>query len=251
METLPQRPRAVPSPREVLSRCALLLDVDGTLVEIAPRPDDVFVPDTLRSDLGALYEAMGGAVALITGRGLADVEGLIAPLRLPIAAEHGGVLRPDPSEPPQRALLLPAPQEWRDAAAAYVAAHRGMVFEEKSGGFVLHYRLAPEQDLPAFDLLRTLIGTAKEFEILRAAMAWEVRPRGVNKGGAVRKIMSEAPFAGRKPIFIGDDVTDEDGIVAARELGGEGYRVPEDFQSPAAVRGWLASLVVGQHAATA
>ncbi len=245
MEMSFKDPRALPSPREVLTRGALLLDVDGTLINLAPRPDEVVVPGSLRIDLAALLSAMDGAVSLVTGRALVDVEALFAPLQLPVCAEHGAVMRVVPGGVARRAAAPSAPESWRKTALAFAARHEGMVFEEKPAGFVLHYRLAPDLGDPAFQLLTDLLRGAPEFEILRASMAWEVRPRGIHKGVAVRQIMNEPPFSGRLPIFIGDDVTDEDGIAAARELGGLGFRVPEDFPAPEAVRSWLTSLLAG------
>lgn len=244
-------PRALPSSREVLARGALLLDVDGTLINLAPRPDEVVVPGSLRMDLEGLLSAMHGALALVTGRALADVEDLFAPLKLPVAAEHGAVMRVVPGGEARRAVLPAAPEDWRRTALTFAAGHPGIVFEEKPAGFVLHYRLAPELGQAAFDLLAGLTGTTPDFEILRASMAWEVRPRGIHKGVAVREMMREPPFAGRLPIFIGDDVTDEDGIAAAVALGGMGYRVPEDFPEPEAVRAWLTSILAGAHGPTA
>jgi trehalose 6-phosphate phosphatase len=242
MEIQSDTPRGLPPPREVLSSCALLLDVDGTLINLAPRPDEVVVPGSLRMDLESLLSAMDGALALVTGRALDDVEALFAPLHLPVAAEHGAVLRARPGGEARRAALPSAPEDWRRTALGFAARHEGLVFEEKPAGFVLHYRLAPDLGEAAFDLLASLVRTSTEFEILRASMAWEVRPRGIHKGVAVRQMMREPPFAGRRPLFIGDDVTDEDGIAAAEELGGLGYRVPEDFAEPQTVRDWLTQL---------
>jgi trehalose 6-phosphate phosphatase len=251
MEIPLNTPRALPSPREVLARGALLLDVDGTLINLAPRPDEVVVPGSLRIDLEALFIAMNGALALITGRALTDVEDLFAPLRLPVVAEHGAVMRAVPGGDARRALLPSAPEAWRKQALAFAAQHDGIIFEEKPAGFVLHYRLAPDLGDPALDLLASLVNTTPDFEILQASMAWEVRPRGIHKGVAVHQIMREPSFAGRLPIFIGDDVTDEDGITAAEALGGMGYRVPDDFPEPEAVRAWLTSLLADPHGPTA
>ena len=251
MEIPLKTPRDLPSPREVLTRGALLLDVDGTLINLAPRPDEVVVPGSLRMDLEGLLTEMNGAIALVTGRALTDVEELFAPLRLPVVAEHGAVMRSAPGAEARRAVVPSAPESWRRTALAFAAGHEGVVFEEKPSGFVLHYRLAPDQGEPAFELLSSLVANTPEFEILRASMAWEVRPRGIHKGVAVRGIMGEPAFAGRMPIFIGDDVTDEDGIAAAEAMGGIGYRVPDDFPKPEAVRAWLTSLLAASHDARA
>jgi trehalose 6-phosphate phosphatase len=239
----PIRPRALPDPREVLARGALLLDVDGTLIDLGPRPGEVVVPGSLRVNLARLLGALHGALALVTGRALADVENLFAPLRLPVAAEHGAVLRAAPGGEARRMPLPIAPEGWRKAARAFAAGHTGIVFEEKTAGFALHHRLAPGLSEAAFALLAALVDTTPDFEILHASMAWEVRPRGAHKGMAVREMMREPAFAGRRPIFIGDDLADEDGIAAAVALGGLGYRVPEDFPGPEAVRAWLGAVL--------
>ncbi len=116
-----------------------------------------------------------------------------------------------------------------------------MVLEPKARGFVIHYRPAPEAGPAVQDALAALVAPyAATFQLLAAHMAWEVRPRGADKGSAVLEIMALAPFAGRLPVFIGDDVTDEDGMKPARALGGAGLFVPDVFGSAAAVREWLA-----------
>jgi trehalose 6-phosphate phosphatase len=226
----------------VVAQAALLLDLDGTLLDLAPRPDAVVVPHALRASLARLYPRLGGALALVTGRRLDDVDRLLAPLRLPVAAEHGGILRPDPSGAPEPARLPRLPSGWERRAAAFAAARPGLLVEPKSAGFVLHHRAAPEHGAAARAFLATLLAEQPGFELLAADMAWELRPSGVDKGRAVRALMARAPFAGRRPIFIGDDVTDEDGMAAAVALGGLGLRVAEAFRSPAGVRAWLAAL---------
>ena len=251
-----QTARAVPQARDVLASGALLLDLDGTLIDFAARPDAVYLPASLLSDLTFLHDAMAGAVAIVTGRRLDDVDALLAPLRLPIAAEHGGMIRRLPSgEVSRLPVSVPPPgwdgAGWDAAGRVFAASHPGVVHEMKSAGFVLHYRQAPDLGDPIRAFLEELAAGEPGFEILRAAMAWELRPRGVHKGLGVRSLMAHAPFAGRTPFFIGDDVTDEDGIGAAEALGGAGFRVADDFGSPAGVRAWLASLrSAGHDAAT-
>jgi trehalose 6-phosphate phosphatase len=114
--------------------------------------------------------------------------------------------------------------------------------ERKRHGFVLHYRGAPSVGVAIEQALRTLLDGVPGFALLAAKMAWEIRPAGVDKGFAVRAIMARAPFAGRLPVFVGDDVTDEDGIAASVSLGGVGFRVDEVFGDPAGVRSWIADL---------
>jgi trehalose 6-phosphate phosphatase len=240
---------ALPQVRDVLAQAALLLDLDGTLLDIAPRPDAVVVPEALQGCLAVLHVRLGGALALVTGRRLDDVDRLLAPPRLPAAAEHGGVLRAAPAAPPEHPPRPTLPDAWRARAKAFAEARPGLLVEPKSAGFVLHYRAAPEHGPAARAFLGELAAAGLGFELLRADMAWELRPAGVDKGRAVRTLMARAPFAGRRPIFIGDDVTDEDGIAAAKALGGLGLRVAEAFGGPAEVRAWLAMLCEGHHAA--
>jgi len=240
----------LPLVKDVLARGALLLDLDGTLLDFAPRPDAVHLPHSLRSDLTFLYGALGGALAIVTGRRLDDVDGLLAPLRLPVAAEHGGELRRTPDGQVTRQHAAKLPPGWDLAAREFAAADPRLVHEAKSAGFVLHYRLAPDRGDTALAFLRKLIAETDGFEILSAAQAWELRPCGVDKGNAVRALMKEPSFAGRIPIFIGDDVTDEDAIAAAQAMGGNGLRVADAFGSPAAVRAWLSSFKGATHAPT-
>jgi len=231
-----------PAGRDLLSGGALLLDLDGTLLDIAARPDAVSVPPSMVTDLGILSMKLNGALGIITGRRLDDVDALLTPLRLPIAAEHGGVLRPFPNEP---AWALPRPHlphGWMQTARVFTGQHPGLLLEAKTGGFVIHYRQAPEQAGACLNLMRGLVAGDPEFEILRASMAWELRPRGVHKGIGLRALMDVPPFAGRKPWFIGDDVTDEDAIEAAEALGGRGFRMAEHFGAPATLRAWLGAL---------
>jgi len=235
-------PGGIPDAPDVISRAALLLDLDGTLLDLAPRPDEVVAAPGLLDDLARLQEALGGALAVVTGRRLDDVDRILHPLRLPAAAEHGAILRPAPDAPPRQPRLPAAPAAWRAAAEAFVAARPGTLLEPKSAGFVLHYRLAPAQGPAAQALLQGFADAGEGFELLRADHAWELRPRGIHKGLGVRALMENPPFAGRQPLFLGDDVTDEDGIAAAVALGGAGFLVPESFGSPAAVRAWLATL---------
>jgi len=116
--------------------------------------------------------------------------------------------------------------------------------ERKARGFVLHYRLAPEAGPAVHAALETLVAPYQAaFRMIAAHMAWEVRPRGVDKGTAITEVMALPAFAGRLPVFIGDDVTDEDGMVVARAMGGVGLFVPDVFGSPDAVRAWLARTV--------
>lgn len=219
---------------------ALLLDFDGTLVDIAPAPELVVVTDDLRHSLAVLRDRLGGALAIVTGRPLDQVDAFLPGLPGAVASEHGAVLRRRPGATLERAAMADVPPDWRTAAAAWAEARAGVRLEEKSSGFVLHFRQAPDAGEDAKAFLDTLVaGDAERFHVLSAKMAWELRASGADKGSAVEALMQQSPFAGRAPLFIGDDVTDQHGIDAALRLGGTGYLVPDAFGEPADVRAWL------------
>ncbi|MGA3403218.1 MAG: trehalose-phosphatase [Acetobacteraceae bacterium] len=218
---------------------ALLLDLDGTLLDLAPRPDAVVVPDGLPDTLRRLRDRLDGALGIITGRPVETVDALLGDAPYAVAGEHGGAVRHARGETLQRPALPAPPAAWLEAVERLAAAHPGALLERKARGFALHYRAVPEAGPALRDALTALLAGSAAFELLPAHMLWEVRPRGVDKGKAVRALMERAPFAGRKPLFIGDDVTDEDAISAARALGGAGFQVDSAFGTPAGVRAWL------------
>ena len=224
------------------ANAALLLDLDGTLIDIAPTPDSVVVPRDLPNSLKAVREKLGNALAIISGRPIAQIDALLPGIATATAGEHGYTIRHSPDGIPSCAKVPPVSPDWVAAAKDWVSAHEGAIFEPKARGFVLHFRLAPQ----AGDLFRAklaeLLADAPHYRIGGAHMAWEVKPRGIDKGRAVREIMAQPPFAGRVPVFIGDDITDEDGIAEAERMGGFGLRVPKDFANAGEVRSWLAAL---------
>jgi trehalose 6-phosphate phosphatase len=218
-------------------RAALLLDLDGTLLDIAPTPDSVVVPPGLPGTLQCLRAELGDALAIVTGRPVSQVDALLPDVAYAVAGEHGAAIRHAPGELLRRAILPAVPTAWLAAAERLVSDHRGVLMEQKLHGFVLHYRLAPQ----AGPILQTALEAmlSPPFELLPAAMAWEVRAAGIDKGIAVAAVMRQPPFAGRVPIFIGDDRTDLDGIRASVALGGCGFLVGDIFTDSAGVRAWL------------
>lgn len=235
---MPPVPLALPPPE----RAALLLDVDGTLLDIAPAPDLVVVPPDLPDVLRTLRARLGGALGLISGRPVEQVEALFPDVAQAVAGEHGGAIRHAPGARLDRAALPAAPADWLEVAERLVAAHPGTLLERKACGFVLHYRQAPDSGPAMGAALRQLVAGSPEFAVLASHMAWELRPSGADKGQAVAALMRAPPFAGRLPVFAGDDVTDRDAIAAAERLGGIGLWVPDVFGTPAGVRAWLARL---------
>ncbi len=226
-----------------LAHAAFLLDLDGTLLDIAPAPDQVVVPPGLADSLRALRARCGDALAIVTGRPVAQVDALLGTVPFAVAGEHGTDIRHAPEQPTRHLSVPKPPGHWFATAAALAAAHPGAMLEAKSHGLVLHYRAAPQAGQALHDGLLPLLAEAPgAYVLMPAKMAWEIRPAAADKGTAVRALMSQPPFAGRHPVFVGDDVTDEDGMCAARQAGGIGLRVPEIFGTPAGVRAWIAAL---------
>ena len=221
------------------NRAAYLLDFDGTLVDIAPAPDLVRVDPQLPISLRRLRLLCGDAVAIVTGRPIAQVDALLPDTAYAIAGEHGTALRTSPDAEIVVSVLPPLPPLWLERAASLAAGHPGAMVEHKRHGFVLHYRGAPDAAVQLRTGVEQLLAGVSGYELMAAKMAWEVRPAGIDKGSAVLALMRRPPFVGRLPIYVGDDVTDEDGMAAARALGGVGLQVDEAFGSPEGVRRWL------------
>jgi trehalose 6-phosphate phosphatase len=226
------------------SRVAFLLDFDGTLVDIAPAPDQVVVPADLPGHLRRLRLLCGDAVAIVSGRPMAQIEALLGDAPFALSGEHGTEFRHAPGAVIETLPIPSAPAAWLREAGELVLRHQGVRLEQKRLGFVLHYRAAPQARAAIQTALQTLLAGEPDtpYRILPAKMAWEVRPAGADKATAVRALMARPPFAGRLPVFIGDDVTDEDGMREARAMGGVGLRVDEQFGDPAGVRAWIAHL---------
>lgn len=220
---------------------ALLLDMDGTLIEFAPTPDSVVVPPDLLGLLRRLRALHGDALAVVSGRPIAEIDGLVGDAPFAVAGEHGAAIRHAPDAPIERVRMPDIPADWLADAEQVVAAHPGTLLERKAHGFVLHYRRAPSAGPALLSAMQAICARQPDaFAIMGALMAWELKPHGADKATAVTALMARAPFLGRVPVYVGDDVTDEDGMRAARALGGLGWRVPDVFGDPAGVRAWLA-----------
>ncbi|HEX3844219.1 MAG TPA: trehalose-phosphatase [Steroidobacteraceae bacterium] len=235
-----------------LSAIALFLDVDGTLLEIAATPQAVSVPDDLRERLRALFVASGGAVALVSGRAISDLDALFAPLTLPAAGLHGFEHRG--ASGAQRRRQAPSAGALESARAAMlhlVRPHPGLRVEDKRFALALHYRDAPDLEQRVLAAMRQIAAhTEGQLELQRGKMVVELRPAGATKAQAVAAFLAEPPFGGRLPIFIGDDLTDEPAFELVNQLGGLSAVVDAARPSAAlarltdvtAVRGWLARL---------
>lgn len=210
-------------PPLLTATAALYLDFDGTLADFALHPDDVVVREPLPELLLALRERLGGAVAVLTGRPLAAVDAMLGPARLPGAGLHGAELRAH-GAPAAPMPDVPAAAPLARSLAARFAADPRVLVEDKGVAVALHYRRAPAREAECIAAMREL-APADVFEVLAGNHVVEARPRGRDKGAALRALAAAAPFAGRAPVFVGDDVTDEDGFRAAQELGGHGVKV--------------------------
>jgi len=229
------------TPPELDRKSALFLDFDGTLVEIAATPEQVMVPPGLPDLLGQLYRQLGGALAIVSGRPMAQTDELLRPFSASAAGEHGVAVRYDDGTLEEMPIGIAVPQNWRAALESAAERWPGVLVEEKPHGVTVHYRLAPERGSEVWRTVRALVPPDHPwFRLLPAREAVEVSLRSVSKGHAVERLMAHHPFHGRRPIFIGDDITDEAGMSMARRFGGLGLRVSEVFGGdPAQVRAWL------------
>ncbi len=238
---------------------ALFLDVDGTLLEFAATPDGVVVPDTLIALLEALDKKLNGALGFVSGRQIKVLDQLFAPLRLPAAGVHGGEIRIAPALIHHTAAVGDEfPQHLLDSIDNVARQFPGVFTEPKRYSIAVHYTKAPHLR----ELVRSSVEAAlshhraEGVEIVEAHHVIEVKAIGFNKGTAIATLMKSGPFRGRVPVFIGDDVTDEDGFAVVRAAGGRAYsvatrraRTTYTFADPRSVREWLAALVAQEGSA--
>jgi trehalose 6-phosphate phosphatase len=234
-----------------LRECAILLDIDGTILDIAPAPQEVWVPPALRHTLGRLQELTGGAVALVGGRPLDDIDLIFAPLQLAAIGGHGAEMRPIPGTPPQ-ARVGCLSVELKRKLATITELGPGILVEDKGYSLALHYRLAPEHGPALRAAVAHICAELPEgaLEILPGKLVVEVKATGVSKALAVNDLMTYPPFKERHPIFIGDDTTDEPVFGVIPRFGGLGFSVGRivpgvngHFDKPEDVRSWLARIV--------
>lgn len=219
---------------------ALFLDFDGTLVEIADIPDGIHVPDGVPAQLAALHRALGGRIAIVSGRAIADIQSHLGPLHLLMVGSHGAEIGEAAED------TKPLSDASRAELAALTAAWPRLLVETKPHGIAVHYRQEPEAAPAVFTVMDDM--AAREgLAARRGKMVVELGPKSANKGAAVARLMAAAPFAGALPIFIGDDTTDEDGFAAVAALGGYGILVGAPrptaahyrLADPEAVHRWL------------
>lgn len=213
---------ALPPP-SLLSGAALFLDFDGTLVELAEAPDAIQVPGDLAPLLARLAERLEGRLAIVSGRSIADLERHLDLGTIAVAGSHGAEIRhPGGASPAPE----PAPglADARKAVIRFASGREGLLVEHKPAGVALHYRKAPDQSEIIASFMSGL-ADGSGLSLLRGKMVAELRPPGAHKGAALRAMMREPAFAGARPLFVGDDLTDEDGFRAAADLGGAGILI--------------------------
>ncbi len=214
--------------------CALFLDVDGTLVGFAAQPEDVRLPPGVRDWIARIGERLDGAVALVSGRPLAQLDQLFAPLRLPAAGLHGTQLRRGAGDPAQAGETAPWLHELHVQAMRFAHAHPGVRVEAKGQALALHWRNAPDAAQAVDAFARAQLPRLPGVRLQPGNHVVELVSANHDKGAAVTALMSAAPFAGRYPVFVGDDLTDEYGFAAATRLGGYGILVGD--RSPTQAR---------------
>ena len=242
----------LPPPSPSLEWC-LFLDFDGTLIELTDSPLEAVADPELTALLGMVKERLGGAVALVSGRSIEYLDALFDPLRLPAAGLHG-VERRGASGGTQGANCVDTRLDRIRAAVQTLAAvHPGTLVEDKGRTIAVHFRMAPCHEASIRESLDAIAAPlGPHYHVQEGNMVLEIMPRGFNKGNAVTEFMKEPPFAGRRPVFIGDDLTDQGGFRVVEDRGGVsiavGDRVRGQYRvdDSAAVRRWLRGIAALQ-----
>jgi len=248
-------PDSVPVPRSLvphLNETALLLDIDGTLLDLAPTPREVWVPPGLAKTLEGLLERTSGALALVSGRSINDIDLIFAPKQFPAVGGHGAEMRLSIDHEAVAAHAPPMDKELKLRLAAIAKLSPGILLEDKGYSLALHYRLAPHAEKAIYEavsLIRADLPNAL-IEVLPGKAVCEIKHSGFNKASGVRELMKHAPFNGRRPLFIGDDVTDETVFAIMPDMNGLAFSVGRraqgvngHFDEPNDVRAFLAHLL--------
>src|SRR6266436_505239 len=235
-----------------LEECAILLDIDGTLLDLAPTPREVWVPPSLAKTLNGLLEKTSGALALVSGRSLNDIDLIFAPEQFPAVGGHGAEMRISTDSEAVATHAPPMDKELKRRLAAIAKLSPGILLEDKGYSLALHYRLAPHAEKAIYEavsLIRADLPNAP-IEVLPGKCVCEIKHSGFTKASGVLELMAHEPFKGRRPIFIGDDVTDEAVFGIMPDLGGLAFSVgrhatgvSDYFDEPRDVREWLAHLL--------
>jgi trehalose 6-phosphate phosphatase len=250
-----EAPDAVPVPSSLvphLSETAVLLDIDGTLLELAPTPREVWVPPGLAKTLHRLHKRTNGALALVSGRSINDIDLIFAPDQFPAVGGHGAEMRIEADSEAVSAHAPPMDKELKRRLAAIARLSPGILLEDKGYSLALHYRLAPHAEkaiYAAVSLIRADLPNAP-IEVLPGKLVCEIKHSGFTKASGVMELMTHEPFKGRRPLFIGDDVTDESVFAIMPDLDGLAFSVGRrargvagHFDAPSDVREFLAHLL--------
>jgi trehalose 6-phosphate phosphatase len=256
-----ETPDTVPVPRSLLpqlGQSAILLDIDGTLLDLAPTPREVWVPPGLAKTLSRLLERTSGALALVSGRSLNDIDLIFAPEQFPAVGGHGAEMRITGDSEAVATHAPPMDKELKRRLAAIAKLSPGILLEDKGYSLALHYRLAPHAEKAIYEavsLIRADLPDAP-IEVLPGKCVCEIKHSGFTKASGVRELMMHEPFKGRRPMFIGDDVTDESVFAIMPDFGGLAFSVgrraqgvADHFDEPSDVREWLAHLLDNEKAA--
>ncbi|WJR78727.1 trehalose-phosphatase [Bradyrhizobium sp. NP1] len=250
-----EAPEAVPVPHLLvphLNTTAILLDIDGTLLDLMPTPREVWVPPGLTQTLGGLLQRTSGALALVSGRSLNDIDLIFAPEEYPAVGGHGAEMRLNREGEAAATHAPPLDKELKRRLAAIAKLSPGILLEDKGYSLALHYRLAPHAEKAIYEavsLIRADLPTAP-IEVLPGKAVCEIKHSGFTKASGVRELMTHAPFRGRRPLFIGDDVTDESVFAIMPDFDGLAFSVGRrvkgvagHFDEPEDVRQFLARLL--------
>jgi trehalose 6-phosphate phosphatase len=232
-------------PPAALDWC-LFLDVDGTLIELTDTPSQTAADAEIKSLLSEVAERLGGALALISGRKIETLDQLFAPLKLPAAGLHGVERRKIDGAIQGASFVDSQLERARASLKALVEAHPGTLFEDKERTIAVHFRLAPQFAGAIRDgVIEIAKPLGSNYHIQGGKMLYEIKPRGFSKATAIQAFLKESPFRGRRPVFIGDDLTDQDGFGMVESHGGLSIAVGDEVQGQyylpdvPAVRAWL------------
>lgn len=239
----------LPAPPPLSEHWALFLDVDGCLLEFEDDPDLVRVPPSLSRQLALIAQRLDGALALVSGRGIAGIDRLFAPARFPAGGLHGLELR-GAAMPQAEPAAAVEPEAWAAVVAdarAWLAAHPRSRVEDKGRALALHWRAEPEAEPRVRAFAALALARLPGYRLQPGDCVLELRPDGADKGAAIAAFLAQPPFAGRRPVFAGDDLTDEHGFALVNRRDGisivVGNRRPtlatHRLADPAAVRRWL------------
>jgi trehalose 6-phosphate phosphatase len=253
----PARTAASQSLLPPLAQCALLLDIDGTLLDLAPAPDEVQVPQSLRQSLQALFEHASGALAFVSGRSICDIDHIFSPLVFPAIGGHGAEMRVSSTSEACALSSRPMNPELKKRFAELAELSGAILIEDKDYSLAIHYRKAPELERAIFSGVAAIRADLPDaaIDVLPGKRVVEIKPSGFSKASGVRELLTHMPFKGRCPVFVGDDVTDDSVFAIMPDLAGLSFSVGRkargvsgQFDRPRDVRRWLAELAASRSA---